>query len=235
MSNSKFKIVELFESIDGEGKRAGQLASFVRLAGCNLRCSYCDTLYALFDENEECRFSEMTADNIVLRLRPEVKNVTLTGGEPLVHPSIPELIRTLVENGFQVNIETNGAVDIQPLLDEQYAAEQLFLTIDYKLPSSAMEAKMIARNFQLLRPFDVLKLVIGSPEDASRCIEVVKDLTAFYAQNSKQMPLIYLGAVHGAFPEKEIVRLMQTEPVLAVARLQLQMHKIVWNAQQRGV
>ena len=79
----KLKIVEIFDSIDGEGKRTGQPCTFIRLAGCNLRCSYCDTLYALFGEKEECVYEEMSVQEIMKRVNPLYKRVTLTGGEPL--------------------------------------------------------------------------------------------------------------------------------------------------------
>ena len=85
---SKYKIVEIFDSIEGEGKRSGQLATFVRTAGCNLRCSYCDTLYALSEKN--CEYTELTSDEIISRLNPLYRKVTLTGGEPLFHPNNKE-------------------------------------------------------------------------------------------------------------------------------------------------
>ena len=89
------KVVEIFDSIDGEGIRTGQAVSFIRLAGCNLRCSYCDTLYALFGEKEPCDYTEMTAREIANKVNPVFGRVTLTGGEPLIHKDVEELIEIL--------------------------------------------------------------------------------------------------------------------------------------------
>ena len=111
----KYKVVENFDSIDGEGIRTGMTASFVRLAGCNLRCSYCDTLYALFGENEPCRYIEMTAEEIVNRVK--YKRVTITGGEPMIQEGIGALLELLCRDPeLYVEVETNGSVDLSPYL-----------------------------------------------------------------------------------------------------------------------
>ena len=103
------KVVELFESIEGEGKRAGRPATFIRLAGCNIRCSYCDSAYA-FDVNTA---KTMSVDDIIKRcIELAHPAITLTGGEPLVHPDVATLIAELSScNMFDVNVETNGTVD----------------------------------------------------------------------------------------------------------------------------
>ena len=124
---------EIFYSIDGEGLRTGELAVFIRLAGCNLNCSYCDTKYALKISNG----NKMTIAEILEEVgKYNCKNVTLTGGEPLIHAHIKELIDELIKNGYKVNIETNGAVDISEYLNK------CLVTMDYKLPSSGMEKFM---------------------------------------------------------------------------------------------
>ena len=131
------KVNEIFSSIDGEGIRAGELATFIRLAGCNLRCNYCDTQYAL----ETSSGKEMTIDEILEEVaKYNVKNITLTGGEPLIHKDVEKLINKLLENNYKVNIETNGAVDI-----EKYIGKCL-ITMDYKTKSSQMEEKMMLKN-----------------------------------------------------------------------------------------
>ena len=96
------KVNEIFSSIDGEGIRAGELATFIRLAGCNLRCNYCDTKYALAQDSGK----EMTVSEILEKVNEfNVKNITVTGGEPLIHKDIEKLIDKLIENGYKVNIE----------------------------------------------------------------------------------------------------------------------------------
>ena len=141
------KVIEIFDSIDGEGIRTGQCATFIRLAGCNLRCSYCDTVYSLFGEETPCEYTEMTVDDIISKVNMTYKRVTLTGGEPLVHTDSAELVLKLTDIGCDVNIETNGAVDIVDFLGKVPKSDNLFFTIDYKLPSSGMTDKMIWNNF----------------------------------------------------------------------------------------
>ena len=105
------KLNEIFYSIDVEGLRTGELAVFIRLAGCNLNCSYCDTKYAL----KPNAGTKMSIDDILKEVEKyHCPNITLTGGEPLIHKEVNDLIDKLIENGYQVNIETNGAIDIAP-------------------------------------------------------------------------------------------------------------------------
>ena len=221
------KVVEIFDSIDGEGIRAGAGATFIRLAGCNLRCTYCDTAYALFGEDEPCVYEEMTVDEIVKKVNPRYKRVTLTGGEPLVHKDCRALTERLIENGCEVNVETNGAADITDIP----RGGGLFFTIDYKLPSSGMTDKMIWNNFKNLTPRDVVKFVVGSDEDMEQTVEIVKKLKAIY----DVMPHIFIGTVYGMYDAKKAVSTILTEDALANARFQLQMHKIIWDPNERGV
>ena len=110
MAMSTYQVVEKFVSINGEGRRAGELAAFIRFKGCNLQCSYCDTSWA----NEPgCESERLTEEEILSWIRETgVKNVTLTGGEPLLQKDIRDLIHLLLKAGLQVEIETNGAVDL---------------------------------------------------------------------------------------------------------------------------
>ena len=221
------KIVEIFDSIDGEGIRAGQPATFIRLAGCNLRCTYCDTTYALFGEETPCEYTEMTIEEIVSKVNRNYNRVTLTGGEPLVHKDSVKLIKKLMDIGCEVTIETNGAADITNIPRD----DKLFFTIDYKLPSSGMDDKMIWDNFLNLKPCDVIKFVVGRDEDIELMIETVKKLRKLY----KEMPHIFIGAVYGMYDNSDLVNVILSEPVLSDARLQLQLHKIIWDPNERGV
>ncbi len=227
----KYKVIEIFDSIDGEGIRTGLPVSFIRLAGCNLRCSYCDTLYSLFGEEEPCEFTEMTESQILSKLNPLYKRVTLTGGEPLIAPYIDSLINELLGYGYEVNVETNGACDIKKLLGKIKNPQNLFFTIDYKLPSSDMEDRMLIDNFFNLKENDVIKFVVGSDEDALTMLTLIKRLKAHY----EKMPHIFIGAVYGAFGLESLAKLIIKEPVLSDARLQVQLHKIVWEPDKRGV
>ena len=223
-----FKVVEIFDSIEGEGKRAGMCASFVRLAGCNLRCSYCDTLYAL----EPCDFTVMTIDEICKKCTKRA--VTLTGGEPLLAAGIEKLCAALLADGHFINIETNGAADIMEFLQKLpfYDERQLFFTIDYKLPSSGFEDKMIWENFESLTPRDVIKFVVGSREDFARMLEVIERIKPYY---EPEMPKIYIGAVFDKMPVRELAEMVIAAKLPDEAYFQLQLHKYIWDADARGV
>ena len=209
---NEWPVNEIFFSIDGEGKRAGSLAAFIRLAGCNLRCSYCDTAYA-FDEGKSMRI-EAIAEAV-----KGWKNVTVTGGEPLSQ-DIHALLQQLREH--EVNIETNGSVDVTPY----HAYPWVFFTLDYKCPSSGMESSMLEKNFQTLRPQDVLKFVVGDMEDLRTAQRVCEK----YEPNC----LVYLSPVFGKIEAKEIVEYMKSARYKNW-RLQLQLHKYIWPPDARGV
>ena len=225
------KIIEIFDSIDGEGIRTGQPATFIRLAGCNLRCSYCDTVYSLFGEDTPCEYTEMTIEEVISKVNRNYNRITLTGGEPLVHKDSALLVKRLLEMGYEVNIETNGAVDIVEFLSKIPDTDKLFFTIDYKLPSSGMTDKMIWNNFLNLRPCDVIKFVVGSDEDIQLTIAIVERLNQVYTK----MPHIFIGAVYGMYDAQKLVEIILKEPVLSDARFQIQLHKVIWNPNERGV
>lgn len=225
------KVIEIFDSIDGEGLRSGQPCSFIRLAGCNLHCSYCDTLYSLFDSGVPCEYTEMNVDEIISKLNLRYKRVTLTGGEPLIHPNADILTNRLLSDGYEVNIETNGAVDICEFSKKLQTTDKLFYTIDYKLPSCGMTEKMLWNNFLSLRPCDVIKFVVGTDEDASLMVDIVKKLDSFY----DVMPHIYVGTVYGEYSAEKLVDIILNTPVMKDAKFQVQLHKIVWDPEKRGV
>ena len=134
MAMSTYQVVEKFVSINGEGRRAGELAAFIRFKGCNLQCSYCDTSWA----NEPgCESERLTEEEILSWIRETgVKNVTLTGGEPLLRKGMEELIEAILEDPFRrVEIETNGSVDLKPY--HILKKTSVLLPMDYKAPGTA--------------------------------------------------------------------------------------------------
>lgn len=225
------KVVEIFDSIDGEGLRTGHTATFIRLAGCNLRCTYCDTLYALFGEAQPCLYTEMDIDTIISNVNPAYKRITLTGGEPLIHNNADALVNRLCDSNYQVNIETNGAADTEKFLSKINQPENMFFTIDYKLPSSGMTKHMLWNNFKTLRPCDVIKFVIGSDEDVITMCDIIKKLNNIH----EHMPYIYAGVVFGMYEPSKLVDLICKNPLLKDVIFQLQIHKFIWHPEQRGV
>lgn len=215
------KVVEKFTSINGEGTRAGELAVFVRFKGCNLRCSYCDTMWA---NEADCSYEEETPEEITnYVLATGIRNVTLTGGEPLLQKDIRKLIYLLLQAGLRVEIETNGAVRLS-----EFCEERPIFTMDYKLPSSGCEEHMIAENMELLEINDTVKFVCGSQEDLVKALEVIQtyDLTSRCH--------VYFSPVFGSIEPVQMVEFM-LEHQLNDVRLQIQMHKVIWDPDERGV
>lgn len=215
------KVVEKFTSINGEGTRAGELAVFVRFKGCNLRCSYCDTMWA---NEADCSYEEETPEEITnYVLATGIRNVTLTGGEPLLQKDIRKLIYLLLQAGLRVEIETNGAVRLS-----EFCEERPIFTMDYKLPSSGCEEHMMAENMELLEINDTVKFVCGSQEDLVKALEVIQtyDLTSRCH--------VYFSPVFGSIELVQMVEFM-LEHQLNDVRLQIQMHKVIWDPNERGV
>ena len=229
------QINEIFSSIEGEGIRTGYLATFIRTFGCNLSCSYCDTKYACtVDPNEQDQFTVMSVEEIVARV-DELRNfkVTLTGGEPLIQRDAPELVAALLEAGYEVNIETNGAVELAPfedklvdVLSDDGLLKNLIYTMDYKCPSSGEEAKMIKSNIPFLIEGDVLKFVVGNTED----LNAMKSILDEYEPQAE----IFVSPVWGEIEGKDIVQYMKDNDLQKV-RIQIQLHKVFWDVNQRGV
>lgn len=220
MKTQTYNVVEIFLSIDGEGKRAGLPVTFIRLYGCNLRCTYCDTLYGIEGNN----YKKMSLQDIVEECkRNETHYITLTGGEPLIQPDVDKLVKALTELDFQVNIETNGSADITPYLSN----EKVLITIDYKCPSSGVEDKMLMSNFKEIRPGDVVKFVVGSYED----MEKARDIIHKYELERQS----YFSPVFGSIEPKEIVEYILMRPDLYECKVQLQLHKFIWEPDMKGV
>ena len=218
-----FEVVESFVSINGESTRAGELAVFVRFKGCNLHCSYCDTKWA----NElGVEYKSMSAEEICeLVKNTGVKNVTLTGGEPLLQGEIENLIEKLISQGNRVEIETNGSVDLKKFADLK---TRPVFTMDYKLPSSNMEKYMNTDNFSLLEKSDTVKFVSGSIADLEKAVEVIEK----YSLSEKCH--VYISPVFDKINPAEIVDFMIKRNLNGV-RLQLQLHKFIWEPNRRGV
>ncbi|MDA8078861.1 MAG: radical SAM protein [Nitrospiraceae bacterium] len=149
------KVCEIFTSIQGESSHVGRPCTFVRLTGCNLRCIYCDTRYS-YDEGVE-----LSVDEIISHIRlVSVNLVEITGGEPLLQEEgVRTLIRLLLDDGYEVLLETNGSRSIRDI------DRRAVVILDVKTPGSLVNSEMDPSNLDILRPSDEVKFVITGRED----------------------------------------------------------------------
>lgn len=217
---SAYPVAEKFVSINGEGARAGELAVFVRFKGCNLRCGYCDTKWAY---REDAPAQLLSVEEICAFARG-VTNVTLTGGEPMLQDLAP-LCERLIADGHRVEIETNGSISIKELSE---AAARPCFTLDYKCPSSGMEDNMLTENYKYLCGEDTVKFVVGDGTDLVKALEIINKYRLVGLCN------VYLSPIFGSITAAEIVDFMKDNDMNGV-RVQLQLHKYIWDPEQRGV
>lgn len=208
------RVNEIFLSIQGEGLLTGFPTVFVRFTGCNLRCSYCDTTYSYYSGEE------MSAEQICRRISDYgFSRVCLTGGEPLLQEGLQELIDRL--EGCRVAIETNGSIP----LDRLRLPEGQTYVMDVKTPSSGEESSIHRPNFELLREEDEVKFVIGNREDYLWARDII--------QKGCIKGTVTISPVFGKIIPAQIVGWI-LEDGLDV-RFQLQLHKIIFDPEARGV
>ena len=213
------RVVEIFKSIEGEGKRAGLPCTFIRLYGCDLDCSYCDTDYGRKGGN----YTEYTIDEILDKVKELGLNaITITGGEPLIHRDVYNLIESLTDENYWVNIETNGANKLK-MFPSFYS---VFYTMDVKCPSSGMTEFMLKENLNFLGVQDVLKFVVGSEEDLQFAKKIIDE--------NQLSCEIYFSPVFGKIEPSQIVDFI-LENHLNDCKVQIQIHKIIWDPNKRGV
>ena len=212
------KINEIFYSIQGESSYAGRPCVFVRLTGCNLRCSYCDTRYA-YEQGDELDIGE-----IVGRVATYKSTlVEVTGGEPLIQKETPILIHRLLEEGYEVLMETNGSQDIS-LVDDRCA-----IIVDIKCPSSGEMNQNDLGNLGRLTEKDEVKFVIGDRTD----YEYAKKMLDLIDQNPLKKNPVNFSPVFGKIQPRALAEWI-IEDHLNV-RLNIQLHKIIWPSGKKGV
>lgn len=215
------RVIEKFISINGEGMKQGELAIFIRLEGCNLRCAYCDTTYSFMN----AKYTNETVDEIVdYCIETGIKNVTLTGGEPLIHDDVEELIRELYKNNFNIEVETNGSVDISKYKD----LDKISFTLDYKTSCSKMSKFMNFDNYKYLKRIDSIKFVCASHNDLIESLNIINKYQLIGKCN------LIFSPVWGEIEFEDIVEFMK-ENKLNECRMQLQIHKIIWDKDTKGV
>lgn len=226
----RLPMVEVFETVEGEGMRAGFPTVFVRVFHCNLRCSWCDTPYS-YAPAKPVYFA--TIEEIVGQVNQfSSRAVCLTGGEPLMHQDLSvQLIQALanIESIDDIHIETNGAISLAPFealrRDNVCVGKKVRFILDYKLPGSGENRKMKAENFTYLRDTDEVKFVIGDKADFLFAMEMLSHIES-------GIPLF--SPVWETMSPQELVSLI-LEYKLAQVKLHLQMHKVIWDPSARGV
>jgi len=212
------KVNEIFYSIQGESTYAGRPCVFIRLTGCNLRCSYCDTQYAYYD-GQEMDIREIT-NKVALYGCPLVE---ITGGEPLLQKETPHLISLLLGTGYKVLLETNGSLDITTV------DNRCVRIVDIKCPSSGEKDKNNLANLGGLKDDDELKFVIGGRED----YEYAKDILNLISHGSSNKIAVHLSPSFRRMEPKELAAWILNDRLNV--RLHLQLHKYIWIPEQKGV
>ena len=234
-----FNVTEIYNSIEGEGVQAGKLTTFVRFAGCNLSCKWCDSKYSL---GVDRKTKLMTPWNIIKEIKH--KNVTLTGGEPLWRNGIIPFIGFLLQQGYHVNLETNGSLPIKKL-NSLPNRKHLTIMMDYKAKSSNNRPTTKLENFDYLKDWDAVKFVIASEDDFNEFLDVWENIISgrsiFYS-GSRKYQVFLSSCFQQVYPDAlyklQCVGWMRTNNTREYekrVRLQLQMHKYIWPPEMRGV
>jgi 7-carboxy-7-deazaguanine synthase len=209
------RVTEIFFSIQGEGTRAGRPCVFVRFTGCDLRCNYCDTAYA-FTGGREASRAEILAEVA----RHPCRFVLLTGGEPMLQPELPALSQDLLDRGYEVAVETHGQLPLDGL------PGGVVRIADVKTPESgeaAMDLSWLAR----LRPGDEVKFVVSSEADFRWALEVIR------GHGLEDRVTVLVGPVLGRVAPADLAGWILESGLLG--RLNLQLHKVIWGVEARGV
>ena len=210
------RVTEIFHSIQGESSHAGRPCVFVRLTGCPLRCTWCDTEYAFHGG------TEMTIEAVLRDVATYgCQLVEVTGGEPLHQPSAHDLVTALCHAGYQVLIETSGAIDVSRV------DRRARVIMDVKCPGSGMLSRMHWPNLEHLTDKDEIKFVIKDRADYEWAVEVIKD------RGLDGRLTVSFSPVFGELPPVHLAEWMLADRL--PVRFQLQLHKFIWDPARRGV
>ena len=210
LSASRLRITEIFYSLQGESRTSGYATVFIRLTGCPLRCEYCDTAYA-FKGGEWYSF----ADILTEVKKYNTKYITVTGGEPLAQNRCVNLLQLLCDEGYEVSLETSGALDISKV------DPRVSRVMDLKTPASKEESKNLYQNIELLTAHDQLKIVICDRNDYEWAVSKIKEYDLLSRCD------VIFSTSHQQLAPQELADWI-LEDQLAV-RFQMQLHKHLWN------
>jgi 7-carboxy-7-deazaguanine synthase len=209
-SDAQLRISEIFHSIQGETRRIGLPTVFIRLTGCPLRCTYCDTSYA-FTGGQNMSVAEILGQ--VAGYMP--RYVTVTGGEPLAQKNCVPLLNALIDAGYDVSLETGGALDIGAV------DERVMRVVDIKTPASGELEKNRWENLALLTPHDEIKFVLCSESDYRWAMQIMSQ------HRLAEKCEVSFSAVSGSLDATQLAEWILRDR-LAV-RMQVQLHKILWG------
>ena len=210
---SSLRITEIFYSLQGESNTVGIPTVFIRLTGCPLRCTYCDTAYA-FTGGEKITIADIVKQTAAYG----TKYVTVTGGEPLAQVACVDLIKELLDTGFVVSLETSGALDVSKV------DKRTVKVLDFKTPSSGEQSKNLYQNINFITAQDQIKFVIGNDED----YEWSKALVEEYKLNERCE--ILFSPVMGIQSPTELAEKILRDKLQV--RFQIQLHKLLWDNAQ---
>ncbi len=211
----ELNVHEIFASIQGESTHVGEPCAFVRLAGCNLRCAWCDTTWALEGG------APMSLDAILAKVREiDLELVELTGGEPLIQPASIPLMQALVDDDFTVLLETNGALDLSNVPDE------VMKIMDVKCPSSGMSGKNVPKNVDFLGGHDEVKFVMADRADYEWARATVKGNRKF-----EHVHAVHFTPVAGRLDLATLADWILADKL--EVRLGFQLHKLIWGPETR--
>ena len=211
------KLSEIFLSIQGESTYTGLTCIFIRLAGCNLRCNYCDTIYSY-----ETKF-EKSVEQVLQEIKKydPIKLVEITGGEPLLQPEVYQLFESLYKNGHTILLESNGSISLK------YVPDNVIKIVDVKCPGSGEENSFLLENLEFInKEKDEIKFVLSDNFDYNWA----KDFVMKY--NLIDYEILFSPVLEKLDPQKLVKWI--TEDKLPF-RMQLQLHKLIWGKEKRGV
>ena len=210
------KINEIYYSLQGESTHSGCPCIFIRLTYCNLRCSYCDTEYAFYDGKD------MEITDIMSEIKQwDCNLVEVTGGEPLFQAECIDLLNELVNSNYEVMLETGGSLSISDV------PKNVVKIVDFKCPSSGMVKKILWSIVDDLQAHDEVKFVIGNRED----FDWAKDRITEYSLD--KICTLLFSPTFGEIDPQQIVEWILAENL--PVRMQLQMHKMIWSPEEKGV